>query len=92
VIEPDSGTVFECAYAYAKNKWVIGYLEDRRDMLTKLRQTSIGPPADNVICPDGTWVEDFKLPLNIMLTLSLSAVAGSLKEAVELAALCKERR
>jgi nucleoside 2-deoxyribosyltransferase len=86
VIEPDSGTVFECAYAYAKGKIVIGYLEDRRDILTKLRQTEIGPPADGVICQDGTWVEDFKLPLNLMLAHSLKAVLGSLKEAVHLAA------
>jgi len=86
VIEPDSGTVFECAYAYAQGKFVIGYLNDRRDMLTKLRQTEIGPPADEIICPDGTWVENSKQPLNLMLAQSLTALAGSLKEALELAA------
>jgi nucleoside 2-deoxyribosyltransferase len=83
VIEPDSGTVFECAYAFAKGKKVIGYMDDRRDILTKLRQTKIGPPADGVICPDETWVEDFKLPLNLMLAQSLTALTGSLDEAIK---------
>ena len=85
LIEPDSRTVFECAYAVAKGKPVIGYLRDRRDMLTKLRQMEIGPPPDGTVCPDGTWVEDFGLPLNLMLAKSLTAIAGSLKEATELA-------
>jgi len=88
-IEPDSGTVFECAYAYAKGKIVIGYLADRRDLLTKVRQASIGPASDKAILPDGTWIEDFDLPLNLMLAQSLTAVAGSLKGAIELAASYK---
>jgi nucleoside 2-deoxyribosyltransferase len=91
VIEPDSGTVFERAYALAKGKPVIGYLHDRRDMLTKLRQTGTGPPPDGTACPDGTWVEDFGLPLNLMLAQGLTAIAGSLKEAVGLAASYKKR-
>jgi len=90
VIEPDSGTVFECAYAFAKGKPVIGYLDDRQDMLTKLRKTEIGPPSDGTVCPDGTWVEDFDLPLNLMLYQGLTAVAGSLKDAIELAASYKK--
>ena len=55
-------------------------------MLTKLRQTEIGPPADEIICPDGTWVENFNQPLNLMLAQSLTALAGSLKEALDFAA------
>ena len=86
VIEPDSGTVFECAYAFAKGKWIIGYLGDRRDMLTKLRQAEAGPPADKKICPDGTWVEDFDLPLNLMLARSLTALTSNLEEAIKRAA------
>jgi len=86
VIEPDSGTVFECAYAFAKGKWVIGYLGDQRDVLTKLRQAETGPPADKKICPDGTWVEDFGLPLNLMLARGLTALTGSLDGAIKRAA------
>ena len=91
VIEPDSGTVFECAYAFAKGKWVIGYLADPRDMLTKLRQAEAGPPEDGFFCRDGTWVEDFGLPLNLMLAHSLTDVAASLQEAVELAAIYQKK-
>jgi nucleoside 2-deoxyribosyltransferase len=83
VIEPDSGTVFECAYAYAKGKWVIGCLADHRDIVTKLRRTEIGPPDDSLLCPDGTLVEDFGLPLNLMLARSLTVLVGSLEEAIQ---------
>ena len=86
VIEPDSGTVFECAYAYAKGKWVIGYLDDRRDMLTRLRRTETGPPNDGLCCRDGTLVEDFGLPLNLMLAHAMKGLAGSLEEAIKKAA------
>jgi nucleoside 2-deoxyribosyltransferase len=87
VIEPDSGTVFECAYAYAKGKWIIGYLADRSDMLTKRRQTDdMGPPDDGLLGRDGTLVEDFGLPLNLMLAHALKELAGSLEEAVNKAA------
>jgi nucleoside 2-deoxyribosyltransferase len=86
VIEPDSGTVFECAYAYARGKWVVGCLADHRDLATKLRQTPIGPPNDALLCRDGPLVEDFGLPLNLMLARSLTALAGGLEEAIQKAA------
>ena len=85
-IEPDSGTVFECAYAFAGGKWVIGYLDDQRDMLTKLRQTEIGPSNSGLLCRDGTVVEDFNLPLNLMLAHGLTKVVDCLQDAVHLAA------
>jgi len=81
VIEPDSGTVFECAYAYGRGKWVIGYLADRRDLLTRLS----GFSQDGLLDRDGRWIEDFGLPLNLMLAKALTALAGSLEEALEAA-------
>jgi nucleoside 2-deoxyribosyltransferase len=87
VIEPDSGTVFECAYAYARGKWVIGYLEDRRDILTKLRPGEFGPPGEGLLGRDGRLIEDFGLPLNLMLAQALTALAGNLEEALKIA--CK---
>jgi nucleoside 2-deoxyribosyltransferase len=87
VIEPDSGTVFECAYAYGRGKWVIGYLADRRDLLARLR--SCGFSQDGLLDRDGRWVEDFGLPLNLMLARALTAMAGSLEEALKTAVSLK---
>ncbi|MDR3204282.1 MAG: nucleoside 2-deoxyribosyltransferase [Deltaproteobacteria bacterium] len=84
--EPDSGTVFECGYAYAKGLTVIGYLKDRRDMLTKLRQWPLGPTNNSLLCQDGSLVEDFGKPLNLMLSETLSGLYSNLQEAVEAAA------
>jgi nucleoside 2-deoxyribosyltransferase len=66
-----------------QGKWVIGYLANHRDLVTKLRQTEIGPPNDTLLCRDGTLIEDFGLPLNLMLARSLTALAGSLAEAIQ---------
>jgi len=83
VIEPDSGTVFECAYAYGRGKWVIGHLADRRDILTKLRESGLA--KDDSLDRDGRLIEDFGLPLNLMLARALTALAGSLEEALTMA-------
>ena len=83
VVEPDSGTVFECAYAYGRGKWVIGYLADRRDILAKLSEA--GLVKDGLLDLDGRLIEDFGLPLNLMLARSLTALAGSLEEALKTA-------
>lgn len=85
-VEPDSGTVFECAYAYARGKFVIALLPDQRDLLTKLKAAGAGPPdGANGLCPDGFMVENFGLPLNLMLTESVTGLAASLEEAVDMA-------
>lgn len=85
-MEPDSGTVFECAYAYARGKFVIALLPDQRDLLTKLKAAGAGPPdGSNGPCPCGFMVENFGLPLNLMLAESVTGLAASLEEAVEMA-------
>ncbi len=68
--EPDSGTVWEVAYALAKGKTVIGYLPTTASILQRMGNI----PRDGVD-EDGCTVEDFGLPLNLMLAHSLSAIA-----------------
>jgi nucleoside 2-deoxyribosyltransferase len=80
-VEPDSGTVFECAYAFALGKFVIGVMADGRDLLTKLRALGLGPAESGRPAPDGWLVEDFGLPLNLMLAHGLSALVPTLEEA-----------
>ncbi|WP_301102373.1 nucleoside 2-deoxyribosyltransferase [Propionivibrio sp.] len=68
--EPDSGTCFEVGFATAQGKPVIGYLSDGRVQ------------KDKVSDADGLRVENFGLPLNLMLALACRIVIGDLGTAV----------
>ena len=70
--EPDSGTCFEVGYAVAKGKPVYGYLSDARTMRDKL-----GAQDEN-----GFAVEDFGLPVNLMLAKGTRIVEGGFAEAL----------
>lgn len=83
--EPDSGTCFEVGYAIALGKPVIGYLPDGRPQIDKLReqlpachQRTDGRWAD----PQGQSIEDFGLPLNLMLAVSSPLVTGTLDDVL----------
>ena len=70
--EPDSGTCFEVGYAFAKGKKVYGYVSDARTMREKL-----GGADEN-----GFSVEDFGLPLNLMLSCAAKIVEGDFAAAL----------
>ncbi len=72
-MEPDSGTCFEIGYAYALGKKIYGYLDDGRTMLEK-----VGARAD----ANGFTVEDFDLPVNLMLGCSMTVVTGDLEHCL----------
>ena len=71
--EPDSGTSFECGLAFALDKIIIGYLADFRPMIDKI--------GDNIDSVTGTTVENFNLPVNLMLAQCGDLVA-SVEEAI----------
>lgn len=77
--EPDSGTCFEVGYAFAKGKTVYGYVSDARSLREKQ-----GAQDEN-----GFSVEDFGLPLNLMLSCSARIVEGDF--AAALAVCCAEQ-
>lgn len=70
--EPDSGTCFELGYAYAKGKRLYGYLSDDRTLRQKL-----GTADEN-----GFLVEDFDLPVNLMLGVPATLVRGTFADCV----------
>jgi nucleoside 2-deoxyribosyltransferase len=76
--EPDSGTIFEVGYGYALGKFIVGYVDDQRDVLTKL--------ADHrrlaALLTDDSMAEDFGLPLNLMPNLALNSLAQNLTAAL----------
>lgn len=83
--EPDSGTCFEVGYAIALGKPVVAYLDDTRAQIDKL-VTLAGPLHTSMDGrtrdKNGMGVEDFDLPLNLMLAIPCQLVQGSLKTAL----------
>lgn len=81
--EPDSGTCVEIGYALALGKCVVGYAADLRP----LRERLAVPGAGGGCCDATGWqVEDFGLPLNLMLAVPLRLAQGRLEEALGLLA------
>ena len=77
--EPDSGTAFEVGYATALGKPVYGYVDDAGSYAERIRRHApelVGedPARDR----DGMALEEFGLPLNLML-----AVPGVLAESLK---------
>ena len=84
--EPDSGTAFEVGFALALGLPVIGYLDDARPQIVKLAERQGGELARHNGRPvdaDGLGVEDFGLPLNLMLAVPCPIVEGRLAAALQ---------
>ena len=83
--EPDSGTCVEVGFALALGKPVIGYLEGTETTVERVRRVqggvvvgTDGRPLDH----QGLHIEDFGLPLNLMLAVPVRLVVGGLPEAL----------
>ena len=77
--EPDSGTCFEVGHAVALGMPVIAYLDDGRALKDKIGGTGTPPTSD----ANGWQVEDFGLPLNLMLALPCHVVIGGIDAAID---------
>ncbi|RUS42851.1 nucleoside 2-deoxyribosyltransferase [Cohnella sp. AR92] len=78
--EPDSGTVFECGLAYGLGKKLYGFVTDRRTMEERLHP-DIDPATG--LHKDGMTVENFDLPINLMLSVPVTIVEGTLEDALK---------
>ena len=73
--EPDSGTAFEIGFAAALGKKIICYMDDTRPMKEKITDSFYA-------------VEDFGLPVNLMIAASAKIVGGGFFEAVKMLENC----
>lgn len=83
--EPDSGTSFEVGCAIALGKKVVGYVDDDRPMADRLREKyGLPSPVESsrVLDTNGDTVENFGLPLNLMLSVPCRIVRGGVEEAL----------
>lgn len=72
-LDMDSGTAFELGYAYAKGKKIYGYTKDIRSLREKIGEKD----------PAGFTVEDFKLPVNLMIGVPAVIVEGGFEDCVK---------
>ncbi|MHB1428359.1 MAG: nucleoside 2-deoxyribosyltransferase [Rhodocyclaceae bacterium] len=79
--EPDSGTCFELGYAVALGKQVCGYVERGETLLARVNRIEQAAPA-RTHDDRGMAIEDFGLPLNLMLAVPALIVAGSLDDCL----------
>lgn len=83
--EPDSGTSFEVGCAIALGKRVIGYMNDTRPQVEKLAEHCGGSLArkdGRIIDKDGMAIENFGLPVNLMLSVPCEIIEGNLAKAL----------
>ena len=78
--EIDSGTAFELGYASARGKRLYIYMDDASDVKTKYSVRE-----ENGVCYDenGTTVENYGYPLNLMLACSATVVEGGFEDVLK---------
>ncbi len=80
-LEPDSGTAFELGYALALGKKLWAYIDSAEPMLERVRRIE-ALPAEAKHDSQGLAIEDFGLPVNLMLALSAHLVEGDLAACI----------
>lgn len=81
--EADSGTVWECGYAYAKGKKVYGYIETQTQYIQQFKSKK----EENGMFWDekDRFIEDFDYPINLMIACStIDIVEGGFEEVLKL--------
>lgn len=83
--EPDSGTCFELGVAYALGKKLYIYSEDPTSSVDRVHAFHgpvIASPGKRPTDMDAAFVEDFGLPVNLMVSIPSVYVAGDFRAAV----------
>lgn len=83
--EPDSGTSFELGFAVALGKRVIGYVSEAGltcERVARWQGSALECVDGRLLDRDGLIVEDFGLPLNLMLAVPAQIVVGGLAKAL----------
>lgn len=70
-MEPDSGTVYEIAYAQAKGKLVVAYIGDDMTYIDRIIKSGMKVDFNEekgfFVDKDGCMIEDFGMPVNLMI-------------------------
>ncbi|GAC1036767.1 hypothetical protein thsps117_15240 [Pseudomonas sp. No.117] len=80
--EPDSGTCFEVGYAVALGKPVVGYVPEAGSLAERIRRRHPEQVGTGQLDRQGWTLEEFGLPLNLMLAVPATLVVGGPAEAL----------
>ena len=80
--EPDSGTCFEVGYAVAQGKKVVGYVPESGSFAERIRRRHPAAVGTGLKDAAGWELEEFGLPLNLMLGVPCEVVVGDLRAAL----------
>jgi nucleoside 2-deoxyribosyltransferase len=81
--EPDSGTCFEVGYAVARGKPVVGYVPEEGSFAQRIRARHPHAVGGGSLDAAGWHLEEFSLPLNLMLGVPCSIVVGDARAALQ---------
>ncbi|MFA9440384.1 nucleoside 2-deoxyribosyltransferase [Uliginosibacterium sp. sgz301328] len=80
--EPDSGTCFEVGFAVALGKRVVGYMASGESIAARVTRMQGSASGAGPIDAQGMHVENFGLPLNLMLAVPANIVIGDIRDAL----------
>jgi nucleoside 2-deoxyribosyltransferase len=80
--EPDSGTCFEVGYAVARGKPVVGYIPEGGSFAERIRSRYPQAVGEGQVDRAGWQLEEFGLPLNLMLGVPCRIVVGDARAAL----------
>lgn len=84
--EPDSGTIWEVGFACGLGKPVFGYISEPGPLLSRVEKhyPPIQRQATGIIDRDGCMLENFGLPVNLMIANSVKGIfVGNFESAVQ---------
>lgn len=83
--EADSGTIWECGYAYALGKEVYGYMDETKSYIENFsKEETITHNDYGLLDSKNRVIENFNLPLNLMIGCSVNKIiAGTFEDAVK---------
>lgn len=82
--EADSGTVWECGYAFGLGKKVYGYMQNSISYLEQFSQTQKREVDGMYVDNEGKMIEDFDYPINLMIACSVvEIIEGSFEDAIK---------
>ncbi|MDD2789175.1 MAG: nucleoside 2-deoxyribosyltransferase [Sulfurimonas sp.] len=82
--EADSGTIWECGYAYAKGKRVYGYMQDTKAYIENFGKSEKKEDAGFYWDSEERFIEDFDHPINLMITCStVEIVKGGFEDVLK---------
>ena len=81
--EADSGTVWECGFAYGLGKKVYGYMNKKQDYIESFLKEEKFATSDGFVDENGLFIEDFAYPINLMLACSMKIVEGDFETLLQ---------